>query len=286
MRAKLEKLAVEPQKQSFIGYTVRVPTFELYWHFHPEYELTLIVKGRGNRLVGDSLLPFSAGDLVLLGPNLPHVWVSDEYEAGECEAMVFQFTTSFVQNLLPFPEFFSLKALFKNAAWGLKFMPASQNEKETLQNLMANIIAKPSLPGFLTLLSVLATINAEPLSSPSAKPGKTNDNTTRMNSVLNFIQANYLQPIALKDAANAVNLSESAFSKFFLRNLGKTFTTYLLDLRISHACILLLETDHPVSLIAHYSGFENLSYFNRVFLEKKGMQPGKFRKISSGSESR
>jgi AraC-like DNA-binding protein len=88
-----------------------------------------------------------------------------------------------------------------------------------------------------------------------------------------------LQPIILEDAAKSIHLSSSAFSKFFLRKMGKPFTTYLNELRIAHACQLLMETDKPISLIGNASGFENHSYFNRVFLKQKKVSPSGFRKI-------
>ncbi len=280
MRPKLEKLAVENQQQSFKGYWVRVPKFEFYWHFHPEYELTMIIKGKGNRIVGDNIMPFGEGDFVLLGPNLPHVWVSDENETGPCEAMVFQFHESFFQNLLRFPELGCLYPLHTQSPRGLNFSMVAPKEKAFLKGLMKKVIEIPTVPGFMKLITELSTCKATPITLSAFKIPKTPGNTTRINNALTFIQLNFLKPISLKDAAKAIHLSESAFSKFFRRSIGKTFTNYLHDLRIAHACTLLIETDKPVSYIAHVSGFENLSYFNRVFLIRKNITPSGFRKLS------
>ncbi len=279
MRPRQEKLVLESHQHSYIGYRVIVPTFEFYWHFHPEYELTLIVKGRGKRLVGDSMVPFTEGDLVLLGPNLPHVWVSNEKETGPCEAIVFQFPASFLENLLRFPEMRSLESWIKNAQRGLDFSCISSAEKASLKEHMLKLIANPSLPDFLQMVSSLSVIQAEPIAATNYPSVKTPGNSTRINTALRFIQLNYLQPVTIKNVAEAIHLSESAFSKFFQRNLGTSFTSYLQDLRIAHACNLLLETDQPIRAIALASGFENISYFNLVFLKQKKISPSVFRKL-------
>jgi AraC-like DNA-binding protein len=282
MRPRLEILGNIANTRSFTCYKVSVPFFEFYWHFHPEYELTLILSGKGNRLVGNSVQPFESGDLVLLGPNLPHVWVSDEKGAGPCEALVIQFPELFMENLLRFPEWNGLQHLVQNARKGLTYSNLSKKELEGLTALLNQIRENDSLTCIIDLLCDLSTKEALPLSVevfPSQKPSK---DSTRLNAVLHFIQLKYLQPLTLKDVAASIHLSESAFSKFFSREMGKPFTTYLNELRIAHSCRLLIETDKPISYVAHASGFENLSYFNRVFLQQKKIYPTALRKIKKG----
>lgn len=282
MRPRLEILGNIANTRSFTCYKVSVPFFEFYWHFHPEYELTLILSGKGNRLVGNSIQPFENGDLVLLGPNLPHVWVSDEKGAGPCEALVIQFPELFMENLLRFPEWNGLHHLVQNARKGLTYSNLSKKELEGLTALLNQIGENHSLTSIIDLLCDLSTKEALPLSVevfPSQKPSK---DSTRLKTVLHFIQLKYLQPLTLKDVAASIHLSESAFSKFFSREMGKPFTTYLNELRIAHSCRLLIETDKPISYVAHASGFENLSYFNRVFLQQKKIYPTALRKIKKG----
>jgi AraC-like DNA-binding protein len=282
MRPRLEILGNIANTRSFTCYKVSVPFFEFYWHFHPEYELTLILSGKGNRLVGNSIQPFESGDLVLLGPNLPHVWVSDEKGAGPCEALVIQFPELFMENLLRFPEWNGLQHLVQNARKGLTYSNLSKKELEGLTALLNQIRENDSLTCIIDLLCDLSTKEGLPLSVevfPSQKPSK---DSTRLNAVLHFIQLKYLQPLTLKDVAASIHLSESAFSKFFSREMGKPFTTYLNELRIAHSCRLLIETDKPISYVAHASGFENLSYFNRVFLQQKKIYPTALRKIKKG----
>ena len=109
MRARLEKLAKHEGLKSFLCYEVNLPYFEFFWHFHPEFDLTYIVNGRGKRLVGDSIEYFKEGDLVLLGPSLPHVWLTDKNKKQKCRAIVIQFSQAFVTPFLELAEFVPLK---------------------------------------------------------------------------------------------------------------------------------------------------------------------------------
>lgn len=282
MRPRLEILGNTAHMRSFTCYKVSVPFFEFYWHFHPEYELTLILSGKGNRLVGNHIQSFESGDLVLLGPYVPHVWVSDEKDAGPCEALVIQFPEAFIQNLLHFPEWNGLHHLEQHAGKGLSYSNSSKMELAQLTLRMQQIVESASLLGLIELLCQLSAKEGIPLATDVFSPPKPAKDPTRLHAVLHFIQMHYLQPVTLKSTAASIHLSESAFSKFFSREMGKPFTTYLNELRVTHACRLLMETDKPISYVAHASGFENLSYFNRVFLQQKNVSPTGLRKIKKG----
>ncbi len=282
MRPKLEKLENGVEKRSFSCYKVSVPYFEFYWHFHPEYELTLILNGKGNRIVGNNMESFESGDFVLLGPNLSHVWVSDEKEVGPCEALVIQFPEAFLENLLRFPEWNGLHHLQGKAGKGLSYANLSENECKQLRDKMKDLVESNLLSSLIELLCQLCTKEGISLSTDAFSSQKPLKDSTRLHAVLQFIQMHYLQPVTLKNVAAWIHLSESAFSKFFRREMGKPYTSYLNELRIAHASRLLIETDHSISSIAHASGFENLSYFNRVFLQQKNITPKAFRKVKKG----
>jgi YesN/AraC family two-component response regulator len=106
---------------------------------------------------------------------------------------------------------------------------------------------------------------------------KGNENQQRINKVFLYVQKEFKEHISLKKAASIIHLSESAFCKFFKRASGKTFSTYVNDIRIAYASQLLIESDKAIGEIAFESGFESLTYFNRVFLKTKGVKPRELR---------
>ncbi len=279
MRAKLERVSVSEESKSFLCFEVAAPSFDFFWHYHPEYELTYIVKGKGKRLVGDSYEQFTEGDFVLIGPNIPHTWVSDKERRYKNVAIVIQFGTSFIEPLLAYPELADIKQLLHKSNSGLQF---SSTKSSTATELMMQIKSMDGIHAITTLillLHALAAEKAKTLSSSKFIPVKGEQNDKRINKVFQYIQNGFSGRLTLEEAAKSVHLSVSAFCKFFKRVSGKTFSDYVNEIRIAHACTLLIETDKPISTIASVSGFENLAYFNRIFLRKKKMTPGKYRKV-------
>jgi AraC-like DNA-binding protein len=277
MRAQLEKLSFHKSGKSFNCYEVRVPYFDFFWHFHPAYELTLITEGKGKRLAGDSMETFSPGDLVLVGPMLPHVWVSEEQSGEVCSAVVIQFPQELVNTLQSFPECESLRNLLEAASHGWQMQAT---DKETLLEKFSRIIhleGAASIAAFIDLFDLLTKLPGRKLTSPGYKSVKTETHSKRMNKILVYVEQQYKDEIKLEEAAKTVHLSESAFSKYFKRTMGKTFFDYVNEVRISRACLLLRDSDQSISEIALASGFENLSYFNRIFLKKKNTTPYNFR---------
>jgi AraC-like DNA-binding protein len=281
MRAKLEQLASAAGNQSFIRYEINVPSFEFFWHYHPEYELTYILQGKGKRFVGDSFEDFSRGDLVLLGPGLPHTWVSEKLNAQPGIALVIQFTSSFIEPLLQYKEMSVLHKLLVKADRGVKFESLKNQDTILLIKQLLNSKDADALICFFQLLLQLTSIKHKVLSSINFKSLKMNEDANRTNKVFQYVNDNFKNTVSLQKVSSMVHLSVSAFCKFFKRICGKTFSSYVNDIRIAHACMLLIETDKPISQIAFESGFESVTYFNRIFLKKKGVRPGEFRKVKS-----
>ena len=279
MKPRLEHVSAMKGNHSFLCYELNVPDFDFYWHYHPEYELTCILQGRGKKLVGDSYENFREGDLVLLGPNLPHTWISDKRRKENCRAIVIQFSPAFVEQILQFWELTALEKLFINSYKGLQLNHVKTNQCVTLMQEMigASEVHKFSL--LLQVFDLLSTMQATSLASAKYRAMKGNDNQQRINQVFQYVEREFKQGLSLKKAADSIHLSQSAFCKFFKRASGKTFSDYTNDIRIAHACRLLMETDKPIRAIALESGFESLTYFNRVFLKKKKLRPGAFRKL-------
>lgn len=258
--------------RSFVAYAFEADHFPFHLHYHPEFELTLITKGRGERMVGDRLCYFEAGDLVLMGANVPHTWTSRE----QSSAVVIQFSQTFMQAFLSFEEFKDIKNLLKNAQYGL-FFPSHLPISSSIQAL-------PAQEGFFQVLKLLEILHHLAHSSfewiTTHRPFVFNQQSEkRINKVCHFIQENYQKPLPLREIAGLIHLSESAFCKFFKKTTGKTFSEYVNFIRVQAVCRALQESDNTIAEIAFASGFESLTYFNRVFKTAKGMTPKTFRKV-------
>jgi AraC-like DNA-binding protein len=278
MRAKLENLALQHKNQSFFCYELALPTFDFFWHYHPEYELTYIINGSGKRIVGDNYEDFTDQDLVLLGPMLPHTWVTEKPASDQYRVIVIQFSTECIQPLLQYSEMAVIKQLLNRSDRGVQFSGLQKKEVADILNEMVESNGMDALLLFFKLLQKLSNMEYRALASGFFTSYQTNENQQRMNTVFKWVQQKYTGKIQLSEAASLIHLSESAFCKFFKRVSGKTFSGYVNDIRIAHACKLLIETDLSVLQIANNSGFDSLTYFNRTFLIKKGITPRGFRK--------
>jgi AraC-like DNA-binding protein len=280
MKAVLEDLSIVKSNHSFVVYQYSVPFFEYKWHYHPEFELTFILSGIGSRVVGDSYEYFQSGDLVLLGADLPHSWISDKKGEKVASAIVIQFSKEFIERFYDFNEFVNIRKLLMNSSQGIYFPNPTY---EIIENLKG-MIEKNGVSKITALIEILDQLGELPsqklLASPFYQPIINEENECRINMVCQFLLKNSSTSISLKSAAELIHLSESAFCKFFKRMTGKTFSDYVNEIRIGNACSLLTESDKTVSEIAFQTGFESITYFNRVFLRKKGRRPNEFRKVS------
>lgn len=276
MKAILEDIPAVKGASSFYARQIVVPAFEFKWHFHPEFELTYILKGRGYRIVGNSHEDFSAGDFVLLGSNLPHTWWGKSDDDEPSEAIVIQFSTEFIQPFLALHECRHIKTLLENSSKGLRVKSSDKLIKK-----IRELSQIRGLDSVLILLAILQEISQQKVSQIASKTFQNVHSKkfeSRINKVCNYLQDHYCEPIRLKEVADLVCMSESNFCKFFKKATSTTFSDYINDLRINEACNLLLFSDYNISKIAYASGFESLSYFNKVFLKKKHTTPSLFRK--------
>ncbi len=294
MLARAERVSTSPGA-SFALKRRRDRRFEFAWHFHPEVELTWIVRSRGRRFVGDSIEDYRDGDLVLLGPGLPHTWHSDvdksiryvcpppgkdKHTGLICphEAVVVQFAPAFLgEDFLRAPELLGVRRLLDRAARGLAFGPRTLRRAAALLERMEEIDGLPRLRAILELLERLgAARDLRPLASRAPASPRRED-LERIDRVCRFLAERYTGDVALPEAAEVAHLSVPAFCRFFKSRTGRTLVAYLNELRIGRACRLLMETEHSVSEICYDAGFHNLSNFNRRFLELKRTTPRAFR---------
>lgn len=254
--------------------------FGFYWHYHPELELTLILRSRGRRFVGDSIEPYEEGDLVLLGSNLPHTWDSDPGRRGPHEAVFCQFSQTFLgREFLDLPELSGIRRLLGRASRGLRFRGAAQKEAGLRMERLPELGGMGRLTALLEVLELLSrSRHVRPLSSRGFVPTLRRGDADRIDQVCRFLAGRCTDRITLEEAAAEAHLSIPAFSRFFRRRTGRTLVAYLNELRLGRVSSELIASERPISDIAFDCGFNNLSNFNRRFLALKKMSPRDFRR--------
>ena len=229
MKIKEEKI-LYPVRNSFKILRYTVPNFDMAFHFHPEYELVYIIHGSGLRYIGDSVQKFNSGDMVFLGPNLGHMWISErkdnQTKENEAEAIVLQFSEDLFASMLETPEFRKIKTLLNQANSGLKFI--SQVRKKIYQKLL-HLIDCEGIDCMIGLIEVLKILSYDEktvflnLNNESTAQGH-KDN--RINAVFQFVKAFYYKKISIDKAASVANMEKSAFCRFFKAKTNKTFSQF------------------------------------------------------------
>jgi len=279
MKPLFEDIVKKRGQHSFVAFEIKENKIEFFWHYHPEYELTLIINGKGSRLIGDSHEYFESGDLVLIGPNLPHTWVSNGIIKGKCEAIVIQFSVDFIQRFAGLYELAGINKLLSAAKLGISMNDAGSDKIKKLIKCLPSKNNIEKITDLIKILDELSRMKTTSLASTFFQPIKGSENEKRINNIFQYIQKHATEKLTIHKAALLVHLSPSAFCKFFKRVTGKTFSDYVNDVRIANVCSDLLASDKQIAEIAYQNGFETLSYFNRIFLKKKNISPNGYRKM-------
>lgn len=280
MKLENMRLIQEPDK-SFIVYHETQPFSR--WHHHPEYELVLIVKGKGKRMVGDHIDRFRQNDLVLVGPYLPHEWLCDheyfDHLGGfQGEGIVYQFLPGFLgPGFFELPENRNLKLLLEESARGLKFKGRTRERITSLMLQNYNLDGTERLYSLFSIFRILSkTKEYSLLSSPGFIEPFQQEGNEPMQKAIEYIFRNFHKDLTIKEMLYITNMSNTAFCMAFKKCCRMTFKEYLLKTRIGYACKLLSEGSLNISQIAYSCGFENISNFNRQFKNIKGLTPSQY----------
>ena len=280
MRADFEHVRTPPEL-SWAYRQFRQTAFDFSWHLHTELELTLITHGTGTRIVGTSIESYRPRDLVLIGPGVPHAYVSTP-GTNRHEAIVVQFRRDFLgRDFFDRPEFAAVTRLFDAAAGAVVFDAAADLIGE-LQDLATLAPADRTLALVSLLMRLAADGRARHIASESALGTLSQPARRRADAVCSFLQSAYARPVRLAEVAAVAHMSPPALSRFFRHAIGRTVTEYVTELRIAAACQLLSDSDLPVAAIAARCGYDNLSNFNRRFRLLKGMTPREYRGLMAG----
>ena len=251
------------------------------WHHHPEFELTLTLNSLGQRFIGDHIGDYGDGDLVLIGPNLPHTWASrDKLDpAAPHVAGVMWFHPDWADGLAALlTELRPVTDLLKRAERGLKFSAATS---EAIRPAIDTLFARPPADRLSVLIDILRRLAedsaATPLASPAVAVPRHSADRTRIDRVLDVIHTRYMEPLSIDALADIAALSPSGLHRMFVRHVRSPVSAYVTRLRIGEACALLSATERPIAHVASDVGYDSLANFNRQFKAAKQMTPRQYR---------
>jgi len=251
-------------------------------HYHPHYELVWIKKGVGIRIVGDHIDQFKEGDMVLLGPNLPHVWENDKiYYEGDpdlkVDVFVVHFMDNIIDNLLQFPELIGIKNTLQESQRGLRII-GEVNVK--LGKVIEELFLSSSIQRVILFLQIFQllqdTQETTLLSSAGFAHFFNEEKSDRLRKIYEFIGKNFNRNIQIEEISSVACMSPTAFCRYFKQKTGQSFVSYLNNFRLGYAKNLLNSNEYKISTVAEMCGFQDISYFNRMFKQKNDMTPTEY----------
>lgn len=269
-----------PEKSSFsITRSVFYDGFPGIWHFHDEYELTLILESSGTRMVGDHIERFTDGDLVLIGKNLPHTWRNDEskvFEKSECLVLHFMYNC-LGNGFFDVPAMQKIQALLMRSHRGVKITGTT---KDVVIDMFVGMENQDPATQVIQMLSILNLLTSsddlQNLSSEGFANSIDESGANRLNQVYAYIMNHFQEDISLSKVAEVANMSPTGFSRYFKNRTRKSFTQFLIELKVGYACKLLITEDMTVSQVCYESGFQNMSNFNQQFKGITRLTPKKY----------
>lgn len=262
--------------------------FDFPIHFHEEFELNFIENAKGaKRIIGDHIEIIDNLELVLVGSNVPHSWMGYESPKKDIHEIIIQFHKDlFDEKFLQRNQLSFIRSLFERSGRGILF------SAETILQIRPRLMALGQKSGFdsvLELISILHDLsiseNTRLLTSSSFVNENVNFNSRRIERAFEYMRANYDKDISLADIAKIVNMAEVSFSRFIKKRTGKTFIDSLNDIRLGHASRFLIDTTYTIAEVSFKCGFNNLSYFNRIFKKKHSCTPKEFRENYTGTKT-
>lgn len=284
MKTPFQKSRI-PEGKAFEIRELIAPYFDTNWHFHSEYQLFVVLKGQGTRFIGDHMQNFREGDMVLTGPDLPHLWKSDRAyhipeNRTETHGIVIYFPDNFLnESVFQLEEFEAICNMLKKSVRGIEINGVTNI---LIRQMMLELLDMKGIKSLIQLLKILQTIADSTDCRLIADAAYINTNKEsekdRMGQVYEYVMHNFQGKVSLEEAAQLSNLSVSAFSRFFKSRVNKSFSDFLTEVRISHACKLLHESDLNISEISYECGFFTLSNFNKLFKDRIKKTPVEYRK--------
>ena len=290
MKELFEQIKLNPDESYYIG-VFQDHIDQSRWHYHQEYELSFITEGSGRRIVGDSVEEFHPGDLIFIGPRIPHVWFSEnpflnQHSGRTLESVYLLFN----QNILPgeittLPEFIHVNRAMQLSERGIRITDDTLNQVSRIMLQLPYLSGLKRLMLFYEIMDIIGRSKSfQFLASKSYVKSKFEASNNRVKDIHEFLMLNYREEINLEEIAGIVHMAPASACRFFKSATGLTIFEYLNKIKIDYACKLLLNTDMNVVDLSYDCGFNNLSHFNkqfRKFIEKTPTQFRKLRQVSS-----
>ncbi|MFK7933287.1 MAG: AraC family transcriptional regulator [Saprospiraceae bacterium] len=276
MKVQLETITSQVNRSFSMMFNPRLSDL-FFWHFHPEYELVYIEAAKGTRHVGEHISTYEGSDLVLIGSDIPHL----NFDYGvqtDYQKVVIHLKKEFVeQHFRQAPELTAIKMLFEKSKRGVAF------SGETTAMIGEKLFGLEHLQPFeqyLQLIEILQLIaeikSVELLHEKPYLNQFSSKEQERLRLIHAFIDNNYHRKIELTELADLCFMTKEAFCRYFKKMTHYTFIDFLNRYRISHSKRYLMAGER-VSDACYQSGFQSLSYFNRIFKKITNENPSKFR---------
>ena len=250
-----------------------------YWHFHPELELVYVKGGNGKRHIGNHLSYFKDGDLIFIGSNLPHLGFTNRLSGNDSETII-QMKSDFLgKDFFALPEMRDIGQLFERAKYGIVYTGNAKFKIGAKIEKLASLNKFKRLASLLEILHEMATTEEyEVLNALEYSFEVKLEDNDRPKIIYDYVKENFLEPISLEMISAEANLTVPAFCRYFKKLTGKTFTRFVNEYRVVHACKLLSEEEISITEVCFQSGFNNFSHFTKVFKEIVGKSPSLYRK--------
>lgn len=270
----------EVENHSFFFIDQRVETsIEAKLHRHDAWELYYVVHGYGNRMAGDTLQPFAAGDVALIPPSMLHRWeyAPDSADTDGCvRYLMVAFSHSLVERCMEvFPE---LRNRFVGVIFPTDALKFGTESSRVIRKILTGMKGMDELGRLSAMFCLLPVIFTSSDHTFAGRPMRIERNVRRMQQIAAYVMAHYVHAISLDDIAAEVGMNRSAFCSYFKRCKGMTFSQFVTQYRLNTACELLKHSQKGVSEICYTVGFNDLPHFVRVFTNAMGMSPSKYRK--------
>lgn len=284
IKSAVRKSAI-PDTNAFVVKYLDDAFFDPSWHFHQEFQLFVVLEGKGTRFIGDNIKHFKEGDMVFTGPDLPHLWRSDDIYFDKnrnlsSRGIVIYFQEQLIgKDLLQKDEMAAIRQLFQKARAGMEIFGNTNKIATEMMRGLLQLNGVESIIQLLQILNILAGSDEyQSLSNSTFIHSYKESDQNRMNKVYEHVMKNFKNNISLNEVAAIANMTPSSFSRYFKARANKSFSNFVSEIRTGHARKLLLEDQLNISQVCYECGFKTLSNFNKQFKELTGNTPLKYKK--------